>query len=453
MKKTLLSASLMLLACASMSAAAPEGNIYLLGMNGDSTPSETNLLQPQERSADDIDEGVWRWAIPSLGITVENGTFTIGDGASFSLGFDADNEFGFTNAMSATQSMIYLAEGGEAVNYSFAPGEYSLNLILFEDIDGDMGGDSWIVQITSEGGSQDESYYLVGFNETTGAEGGHNFMREEYEEDGETYYMYTLTKYYVGDCPDGFTVYDAGAGVSYGLSADFAALAPEVTEESPYAFMAPDGENVKCSLPAGYYDVTFSATGAVAMISFMLCEDQTPVDELTYYLTGLNGVAAADAAYKFERTVEEGSFVDDESGETVEYKIVEYSLNDIQLDSCEDGLKIVSENGEIQFGFNDSMAAVFANDLSADMPFAVLAANGSALNCSLPAGKYNFSFTLTSERSGMLSVLPAGDDAVEEISVENENPVYYDLSGRRVAQPEKGIYIEKRGSKVSKIAK
>lgn len=45
-----------------------------------------------------------------------------------------------------------------------------------------------------------------------------------------------------------------------------------------------------------------------------------------------------------------------------------------------------------------------------------------------------------------------GDDGsgVESISVADEAPVFYDLQGRMVANPEKGIYIVKRGAKVAK---
>lgn len=45
-----------------------------------------------------------------------------------------------------------------------------------------------------------------------------------------------------------------------------------------------------------------------------------------------------------------------------------------------------------------------------------------------------------------------GDEGsgVESISVADEAPVFYDLQGRMVANPEKGIYIVKRGAKVAK---
>lgn len=55
-----------------------------------------------------------------------------------------------------------------------------------------------------------------------------------------------------------------------------------------------------------------------------------------------------------------------------------------------------------------------------------------------------FSFTL---------IMGYGDvNGVEGIVSDNSvAPVYYDLSGRQIANPEKGIFIKKQGSKVSKV--
>lgn len=145
MKKTLLTVSLALLGSTTLMAAAPEGNLYLLGLNGDNTASAANHFVMAERTEDDIDEGMWRWSIPSVSVTAETGTVTVSDNASFKLGFDADNEFGITNSLTATQSMVYLAPDGAPLNYNLRPGEYTVSLALFEDLDSDMGGDTWML--------------------------------------------------------------------------------------------------------------------------------------------------------------------------------------------------------------------------------------------------------------------------------------------------------------------
>ncbi len=46
---------------------------------------------------------------------------------------------------------------------------------------------------------------------------------------------------------------------------------------------------------------------------------------------------------------------------------------------------------------------------------------------------------------------PAGSSSVSNIEVENAQAVYYNLQGQRVANPSKGIYIRRQGSKVSKV--
>ena len=60
MKKNLLLISGILCSAVSLQGAAPEGNLYILGLNGDTTPSEANLLVLGERDEDDIDDGIWR---------------------------------------------------------------------------------------------------------------------------------------------------------------------------------------------------------------------------------------------------------------------------------------------------------------------------------------------------------------------------------------------------------
>ena len=45
------------------------------------------------------------------------------------------------------------------------------------------------------------------------------------------------------------------------------------------------------------------------------------------------------------------------------------------------------------------------------------------------------------------------NSGVGEIAMPDENPVYYNLNGIRVENPANGIFIEKRGSKVSKVIK
>ena len=136
MKKNLLLISGILCSAISLQAAAPEGNLYILGINGDSTPSEANCLILGERDEDDIDEGVWRWSLPDINLTTAEGAVTISDGATISLGFDENNQFGFTNDLTSSQSMIYMAQGGPAINYHLSEGSYQVMVALFEDIEG-----------------------------------------------------------------------------------------------------------------------------------------------------------------------------------------------------------------------------------------------------------------------------------------------------------------------------
>ncbi len=44
-------------------------------------------------------------------------------------------------------------------------------------------------------------------------------------------------------------------------------------------------------------------------------------------------------------------------------------------------------------------------------------------------------------------------DAITDIDADNVAPVYYDMSGRRVASPAHGIYIEVRGGEARPVVR
>lgn len=99
-----------------MLGAVPEGNMYLLTPDA-TTPGANNELTLQERSEDDIDEGMWRYANVDFNIGSGSGTVTISDASgAFILGFDSENEFGIDNNLTATQNMVYLRQDGAPVN-------------------------------------------------------------------------------------------------------------------------------------------------------------------------------------------------------------------------------------------------------------------------------------------------------------------------------------------------
>lgn len=450
MKKNLLLISGILCSAISLQASAPEGNLYILGINGDTTPSDANCLMLGERDEDDIDEGIWRWSLPEIDLTATEGKVTITDGASFSLGFDEDNQFGFTNDLTSSQSMIYMAQNGPAVNYHLSEGSYQVMVALFEDIEGDMGGDTWILQLKSLGGEeQSENLYLLGFNGYTEPSAACSFQKFEITEEGETYSYYSLPRYYVSECEDGFTVYNAGQDAVYGQDEAFAAMG-DVTDENPMAFLGVDGAPVKCSLTEGYYDVNLNMTGAMTMMTFLRCEDQTPQDKLAYYLVGLNGVDKLDEAYKFTRSEESGEYEDEETGEIVSYSTVTYVLSNVEVKDAAQ-LTVVAQDEMYVFGYNTDMAAFLPNDFNNAMPFTSMVPGGAPINCSLEAGKYDFNFSISGVNTAMLSALEAEGDAVDGIEAATEAPVYYNLQGVRVANPEKGIFIKVHDGKTCKV--
>lgn len=449
MKKSLLLTCGMLCASVTLWGAAPEGNMYIIGLNGETEPSDSNCLVLGERSEEDIDEGLWRWILPEIELTTTEGAVTFTDGASLTLGFDENNEFGFTNDITTSQGMIYLAQNGPAINYHLPTGAYQVSLALFEDLEGEMGGDTWMLQIKSLGESEEESIYLHGFNDYLDPTAACRFSKEEITEDGETFTIYTLPRYYVSQCETGFTVYDAGQDVAYGQDENFAAMG-DVTDENPMAFLGVGGDPMQCKLAEGYYDINLSMLGSMAMVSFLKCEDQTPQDELAYYLVGVNGVNTIDDTYKFIRTENSGEYTDEETGETVTYSTVTYVLSNVEVKEPAT-LTVVAQDMMYVFGYNSDMAAFLPNDFSSDMPFASMVAGGDPLECSLTAGIYDFNFTLSGVNTGMMSAFESEEGAVDGISEATGTAIFYNLQGVRVNNPENGIFIKIQDGRTSKV--
>lgn len=450
MKKNLLLISGILCGAISLQAAAPEGNLYILGINGDSTPSDANCLMLGERDEDDIDEGIWRWTLPEINLTAAEGSVTISDGASLNLGFDENNQFGFTNNLTASQSMIYMAQDGPAINYNLSEGSYQVMVALFEDLEGDMGGDTWILQLKSlSGEDQSENLYLLGFNGYMEPSAACSFQKYEITEEGETFSYYSMPRYYVSACEDGFTVYNAGQDAIYGQDEAFASMG-DVTDENPMAFLGADGAPVKCLLTEGYYDVNLNMTGAMTMISFLRCEDQTPQDELDYYLVGVNGVEGIDEAYKFIRKVETEEYEDEDTGEAISYTAVTYTLAGVDIKDTKQ-LTVVAQDEMYVFGYNSDMSAFLPNDFNNAMSFTSMVPGGAPINCSLEAGKYDFNFSISGVNTAMLSALPAEEGAVNSILTSSSTPVFFNLQGVRVSDPRNGIFVKVQNGKASKV--
>lgn len=416
-----------------MLGAVPEGNMYLLTPEA-TTPGADNELTLQERSEDDIAEGFWRYLNADFTIGSESGTLTLSDASgNFILGFDTENEFGIENNLTMTQNMLYLRQDGPAVNYELTPGSYTASLVCMEDVYGDMGGDSWILQLKANF-STDESQtlYIVGFNGCTEANGAYIFSSET-ADDG----IFTYAKFPVESCSEGFRIYDSSTETWLGADTSFGE--GEINADNPIAILTADGEAVKCTLEPGYYAVTLSSTGAMSMISFMRCDDQTPADEAEYYVTGINGDTTPSEAYRLTRSETE------EDGEIT----VMYELRGVEISDSVEGIRIATADGSFSFGLNPDFTSMIGDTLTPEMPMTFMSLNGNAVGIALPPSTYDVTFTLNGLTEGMLSLTDSA--SVEQIDDTDSRPaVYYDMQGRRVVHPSSGLYIEKKGSKVTK---
>lgn len=440
MKKFLLSI-LAALPALSMSA-DPVSPLYIVGLNGiaEADPSMELTLQT-DRSEDDIDEEIFRYSNPEITISQAGAINIVSADKSFSLGYSPENLMGSSNDLSATAPMMYIYENGDPINCTLAEGRYSVSLVLFGE---DPESPEWVIQFTSlDSGDDNGNFYLLGFGEDGDIPSNANkFVKTVTEEDGETVITYSLPKFYVEECPDGFTVYDIDNDISYG--ADDA----EVTDDMPFAMLSPEGKPVKSSMKAGYYSVNFISTGGMAMISFLLCEDQSAADEAEYYLIGFNGVTEPTDAVKFTRSVETMEYEDE--GEMYSETVISYDLKEFAITGCEEGFTVSTASGDFSYGLDPTFAPMFGTSVTDGFGF--LGIYGEPMGWAMENGVYDISFTVANGGSAMISFVLHDDTGVAEVESSSEDtPVYYNLQGVRVANPENGVFIRSQGGKTTKV--
>ena len=442
MKKFLLS-TLIMSAAVSM-AAPPQTGFYLSGFNGESEATESNRLTYVPGNEEDEDEGIYRFINDNFVISeCQNGFFAIGE-EGLKLGFNVDNDFGFSNMVNQYATMTSLAENGPAINCELPAGTYKVILASMQEEGDPM---SWTMMFQSLNNDDEAiSYYLIGFNGNDELSQDNIFVAEE-SEDGV---IYTYPKFLVEDCADGFFVANSKDDTLLGA----AARSDKVTDENPFASLENSGDAVQSSLTPGYYTVNFISMNGLNMISFLRCEDQTPADESVYYLLGFNGIENPTDGVKFVRSVEESSYEDEETGEMISETVITYTLKNFDIKSCsEDGFIVTTEDGGFSYGLSTMFVPMLGNTISLDSPFVMMGIYGKPYKSALPEGKYDINFS-TSDTSASISFLPSEDSGVESIMTgDNSEAVYYDLQGRRMINPDKGIYILVKNGEVSKIVK
>ena len=447
MRKTLLSAML-ISACAAMAIEQPQTGFYLAGINEITEKSDNNTLTYQPGDEDDLEEGIFRYVNEAVEITEGNGTFMVIGDEGMELGYDDNNFMGALNVINDIQNMLYLKEDGYAINYKLTPGTYKVILAsMMMEEDEPL---TWMIQFVNQTTDETVSYYLYGFNGLTEPTHANMLVEQVIEgedEDGDMI-MYTYPKFYIEDCENGFYVGTSDFSVIYGSDS------AEISDELPFAMLSQDGEPVKANLKPGYYTVNFTNAGMFSMISFLLCEDQTPADEATYYLLGFEGVSEPSDDVKFSREIAE--YEDEETGEVTESVI--YIIEKIHLTSCPDGFTVATESGDFTFGINTDYSAVFGTSVTDTMPFGFLGNNGEPYGWDMEENDYTVTFICNDPTGAMASIAFAiyEDSGVETVSRdENENaePVYYNLQGQCVNNPDKGLFIKVQGNKAIKILK
>lgn len=430
-----------MLFCASvMSAEPPQSGFNLIGFNGETAASDSNLLAYQPGDEEDEDDGIYRFVNESFEVVDCTDGFKAVGIEGMTLGFDEANEFGFANMINQFSTRTAMVENGPSVKCELPKGTYKVILASFMEDE----LTTWMIQFQSvSSGDEQLSYYLTGFNGNSELTQSNRLVKEVSDE-GETF---SYPKFLVENCADGFQV-SVSNGEVLGLDPEYASFAPEITDESPMAFLAAGGAPVPCSLSEGYYSVTFASAGATYMISFMRCDDQTPPDESTFYLCGFNGVDEISDDYRFTRVV-----VNETDEDGVEQQVISYSIKNLKLSSCANGFTVTTADGGFLYGLDEQFAEMLGDTINEESPFSFMGIYGKPIKCELPEAEYDVTF-IVSGTQATISFIDNSEGAVEGIyGNENLTPVYFDLHGRRVKEPTSGIYIVKQGKSVTKIIK
>ncbi len=156
---------------------------------------------------------------------------------------------------------------------------------------------------------------------------------------------------------------------------------------------------------------------------------------LEWFITGdFNGWAIGDAegAYKLAE-VEDGIF----------------EVKNVTLPEAGE-LKITGSGWTNQFG-SDSAAETPAEITpdALEVELQQVGGEGGACPFTVEAGVYNVTWDLNEY---ILTLTPAGQDAVAGIAVDEVEAVYYNLQGVKVANPSNGIFVKVMGKKAVKVA-
>lgn len=189
------------------------------------------------------------------------------------------------------------------------------------------------------------------------------------------------------------------------------------------------GEDSNISLPEGEQylsaTITITETGTDAY-SILINADKIVGDEDVYELTGeFNGWELGTSYFEKQ---EEGRYT-------------------LELDRFEGGFKVI-KNGSFDYQYG---AHCTADACQNGYPYYLMGPSSDAEIVPVSSGEFtDVVFTLTIDEEGILWIQFDGTNGIDSVEM-SQTPVYYNLQGIEVANPQSGsIYIVRRGAKVTK---
>lgn len=392
-------------------------------------PSDANVLNATDRTELDIEDGVFKYLNTDITISGEEGTFTlVSEDKSVTLGGYAD----MPSTLSLSTKMVFLAPDGAPCPYSLPEGSYNLSLKYFAE-EGFAA-----IELKPNFATDDQSYfYFTGINGEEEATGNYIFPMEP-NEDG----MYVYPRLNLQTCPKGMLIRNSASETFYGAGLSFTGEISTLSDDTPAAILAENGEALKSTLTPGIYSASLMV-GALNMIVFNRCEDQTPLNESELYIVGINGMDSPSDACKLTRTV---------IGEGDD-KLINYSLSNVKIDSfSEKGIVVANKDLTYSLGVNPVMGAMLGGGVLTDaMSMGIMSLNGKPFTSKMTPGTYDITVSPTGDSSALLSITVSEGSAAEGVETDNTTPVYYNLTGSRVENPSKGLFIVKKGNKTEKV--
>lgn len=226
-----------------------------------------------------------------------------------------------------------------------------------------------------------------------------------------------------------------------------------------------------CYPVSGFYPFSYKAYSANDYANADICKDPTVYAEFSLQLDGEPAVVYGydnGLYYYNQNTLPNGAFVDDDTLSLLDYGqfMTDATFNFIYTSDGSDVVNLPKEGGNVDVAL-EALYYVSKTNIEDFGAYEITAPDWVTVTVKDPnkdTGEsiINVACEAGDDRSGILTIsglgvsldltVNQGEGAGVQVVTDNGVAKYYDLAGRRVVNPEKGIYVKVSGNKAEKVA-